>query len=387
MSITCLEDLLRVGSGRVLVRIAAAAVALADDPAAALHRGSLKATVDWLHDREARVVLATAVAGDDGAATSLAPVVPRLAAALRRPVRLVGTGDLGRLAEEVDRLPAGEVALLENLAGLPSATPEPAARLAAGFTHYVDDAFAESWQRHPLLSAAAQRFDRQHRALGRHMQNEVDALACLLNRPDGPFVSVIGGPCLVDVMVAMETLLLRSDRVILGGGVAAAVLNRMGLAVSCPTVTDGCQVAAGELLAGAAEGRVRLVVPSDLVVETASGEVRTVPADAVPPGATMLDLGPTSCETAAAAVRDAETVFWHGAMGRGETERPGAGSAAVAAAVAGDQGYSVVAGDDTLRVVHATGHAPEISHLSTGGLAALLFIAGRELPGLAAMED
>lgn len=387
MSITCLEDLAGIGTGWALVRVAAAAVAADDGPVTELHLRALRSTVEWLLDHDARVTLAAAVDGDDRGAPSFEDAAVRLAAALGRPVRFVAETEAGRLTGALGQTVGAEVALLENFARAQSDGPELDARLAAIFSHFVDDDFAGSWRRHPLLAAIADRFDREHRALGRHMQNEVDALACLMNRPDEPFVAVVGGPCLTDSMVAMDALLVKSNRVVVGGGVAAAVLNRMGLTIGCPTMTDRCQVAAGELLAGAGERRARLVVPGDLVVETASGAVATVTTDAVPAGAVMLDIGPRSRDTAAAAIADARTVFWYGSMGRDRDARASAGSAAVAMATAAGDSYSVVAGNEALRALSATPHAAEISHLCTGGMAALLFIADQELPGLAAMED
>ncbi len=389
MSITCLEDLDGLDGGRVLVRIPGAAVARGDDPVADLHRTAISSTVDWLADRGAVVAMAVDVPGDAGVGPTLAGAAATLAASLGRSVEFVGGAGLEASTAAVERAAPGTVVLLENLSravGDRPLTDDDLHSIAGSFTHFVDDAFAEAGVRHPVMHAVAVRIGPRGRAVGRHMQNEVDALACLMNRPDEPFVGVVGGRCLADKMLAVEGLALKAGRLVLGGGVAAAVLTALGRPIRCPTMTGRCDEAAGSLLAKVRERGVELVLPVDLEVELPDGSIRTAAVDALPEGALMLDIGPRSREGVARAVAGAATLFWNGTMGRPEDGRAGAGSNAVAAAIAGIDGYSVVAGASTLRALFATPHAADVSHVSLGGAAALLFIAGAELPGLDAIE-
>lgn len=389
MSITCLEDLDGLDGGRVLVRIPGAAVARGDDPVADLHRTAISSTVDWLADRGAVVAMAADVPGDAGAGPTLASAAATLAASLGRAVEFVGGAGLEAITAAVERAGPGSVVLLENLsraAGDRPLTDDDLESIAGSFTHFVDDAFAEAAVRHPVMNAVASRIGGGARAVGRHMQNEVDALACLMNRPDEPFVAVVGGRCLADKMLAVEGLVLKAGRLVLGGGVAAAALNAVGRSIGCPTMTDRCDEAARVLLARVAELGFELVLPVDLELELPDGSIRTASVDALPAGAMMLDIGPRSREAAARAVAGAATLFWNGTMGRPDDGRAGAGSHAVAAAIAGIDGYSVVAGGSTLRALFATPYAADVSHVSLGGAAALRFIAGAELPGLDDIE-
>jgi phosphoglycerate kinase len=389
MGITCMEDLRGLDSGRVLVRVNAAVVAPGDDPVADLHRSAISATVDWLADRGAVVALVTDVPGAAGSPPTLASGAAMLEASLGRGVEFLSASSLEALGDAIERPTAGSILMLENLSRvLGGSEPEPAAvdTFLESVTHYVDDDFADAAQRHAVFAAVVDRIPRDSRAVGRHMQNEVDAIACLMNRPDEPFVAVVGGRCLADKMEAVEGLVLKARRLVVGGGVAAAVLNASGCRVGCPTMTDGCEAAGGNLRRWAEERDVELVLPTDLEVEMPDGSIHTVASAAAPPAAMMLDIGPRSREAVARAIEGAATLFWNGTMGRPDDGRAGAGSNAVAAAIAEIGGYSVVAGASTIRALFATSHAAAVSHVSLGGASALRFIANGDLPALDAIE-
>ena len=347
----------------------------------------------------AAVVAATHLGRPKGrfdAALSVRPVAERLAGLLPAPVRFrpepVRPG-----ARPPGRRPAGpapgEALVLENLRfhpGEEANDPDFAAALAAFGDEYANDAFGAAHRRHASVDACARRFPRA--AGGPLLEREVAELGSLLGSPRRPFVAVLGGAKISDKAAVVESLLARADRVLLGGAMAYTFLAARGVPTGRSLVEPDRIAGAARLLARCAD---RLDLPLDHraapVDGSAAGEEPAPPVfpeAGLPVGWRGLDIGPETAERYAAEIGRAATVLWNGPLGLAEDPRFAGGTNRIAAAVAeaADRGAAtVVGGGDSLAAVRRAGFADRIGHLSTGGGAALAFLAGEPLPGLDAL--
>ena len=283
-------------------------------------------------------------------------------------------------------MPGRASLLLENLAahaGESDGDEDFARRLMGPFTHYVADGFASTCETSASIATVPRMVPRDRAAAGRAMQVEVDALACLMNRPDRPFVAVVAGRCLKTKLSAVERLLDRSDRLVCGGDVALAMLRVGGHDVGRSCLDTGCLDAAERVRDRAIERSVELVLPVDLVVEGHRDPVRVADVD---PEARVLDVGPRTLQNAVPFVTAAHTAFWYGQMAPSDGSSDPASDHAIARAMGEVHGYSVTAGMEVLSRLAGTDLAKRISHVASGGQAALTFIAGEPLPGLVPLE-
>jgi phosphoglycerate kinase len=220
------------------------------------------------------------------------------------------------------------------------------------------------------------------------MTAELDAFSSLLDAPEHPLVVVIGGAKVTDKIGVIERFRELADTILIGGAMAFTFLAARGLDVgeSMHEDADG-QAVARRAMDG---GRGEIVLPVDIVVAdrfAADSETRVVAADAIPDGWMGLDIGPRTSADYAARLGRARTIFWNGPMGVFEMAPFAAGTLAVANATADSPAVSVVGGGDSLAAVNHAGVADRISHVSTGGGAALELIEGRTLPGVAALGE
>ncbi len=341
----------------------------------------------------ARAILASHCGRPKGAPDprwSLYPVAERLVELLGAAVRF--TPDcVGPAAEAViAAMDPGEMVLLENLRFHPGETandPKFAARLAALAEAYVDDAFGSAHRAHASVVGVAERLARK--AAGRLMVREVEALGRLLEKPERPFVALLGGAKIEGKIDTLENLLPRLDRLLLGGGMANTFLVAQGhdLAESL-FEPDRVEVARGILERAAARG-IEVLLPADLVVTDnldTRGRVETVAVGSVPPGTKAVDVGPETRRAFTAAMGDARTLFWNGPLGVFEKPPFDAGTRAIAQALADCRGFTVLGGGETVAAARQAGVTERIGHVSTGGGASLEFLAGKRLPGVAALE-
>ncbi len=326
-------------------------------------------TLTWLQEQGATVVACTHFGRPKGApdpAYEVAPIRARLA----------------ELAPGVE--------LLENLRFDPGETgndPAFVAKLVAGFDAYVNDAFGASHRAHASIVGPPQHLPS---AAGRLLAREVDVLGDLRERPNRPFVAVLGGSKVSDKLKVIEALLEVADELLVGGGMCFTFLKAQGHQVGASLCEDD-QVATCKALldSGAA---IRL--PTDVTAlgpggrigdPAAGGDVRQLGAD-VPDGWMGLDIGPGSAADFGDRVLDARTVFWNGPMGVFEDPRFAAGTRTVAEAVAESHAFTVAGGGDSAAAVAAFGLADRIDHISTGGGASLEILEQGDLPGLAALR-
>ena len=326
---------------------------------------------------------------------SLAPVARRLGELLGAEVALAGDVTGGSARDTVAGLAGGRVAMLENVRFDPRETSkdgaergELAAELAglAGETGaFVSDGFGVVHRKQASVYDVARLLPRY---AGDLVVAELAVLRRLTGEPGRPYVVALGGAKVSDKLAVVEALLPRVDRLLVGGGMCFTFLAARGHGVGGSLLQADRVQACRRLLDRAAD---KIVLPDDVVVAqrvAAEAPARTVPAAAIPDGWQGLDIGPATATRFSEELAGAATVFWNGPMGVFELAPFAAGTRAVAEAIAGGRAFSVVGGGDSAAAVRRFGldHGA-FSHISTGGGASLEFLEGRQLPGLAALED
>ncbi len=350
-------------------------------------------TIDYLRDHGARVILCSHLGRPKGGPDDrlrLAGVAARLGEFIGAGVGYTKdcVGEDVRAA--VDALRDGEVLLLENLRFHPEeeANDDGFARQLASLADlYVNDAFGAAHRAHASTAGVAAHLPA---VAGLLLEKEVDYLNRALAEPAHPFAVIMGGAKISDKIAVIDNLLARCDRLVIGGGMANTFLKAQGIEVGDSLVEDEQLETARRLIAEAGQRGVQLFLPVDAVVTrefSAEAPAEVVPVDRVPAGGRILDIGPESVRRFGAAVADCQTVVWNGPMGVFEFPRFAEGTKGLAAAVAAAPGTTIVGGGETAAAVEQAGVADRISHVSTGGGAALEFLEGRELPGVAALDD
>jgi len=314
--------------------------------------------------------------GKPDPALSLKPVAGRVSELLGRPVAF---GDQ-----------QGDLRLLENLRFDPreeANDPSLARELAALADIYVDDAFGAAHRAHASTVGVAELLPA---VAGLLLAGELEAFDRLLDHPRHPFVVVIGGVKVADKIGVIDRFTELAETILIGGAMAFTFLAAQGLDVGASRKEDDDgQATARKAFEDASARGCELLLPVDVVAADrfdAAAETRTVAADAIPAGWMGLDIGPRTVELYGARIGPANTIFWNGPMGVFELEPFARGTIAVAEAVAGSEATSVVGGGDSVAAVNVAGVADRISHVSTGGGAALELLEGKVLPGVAALE-
>ena len=322
---------------------------------------------------------------------SLAPVAAPLSRLLGRPVAFVGDC-VGEPAEKaVAAMKPGDVLLLENVryeAGEEKNDEELGKRLAALCDVYVNDAFATAHRGH-ASNVAIVRFVKK-RAAGLLMKNEIAYFEKALVSPARPLTAIFGGAKISGKIEAIDNVLGKVDKVLIGGAMANTFLAALGYGIGRSLCETEMIDTAKRVLAGAAERKVRLYLPVDVVVAErmdAAAPTRTVPVQEIPEGMMALDIGPATGILFREALQDAKTIVWNGPMGAFETAPFAKGTQAVMRALAESDAITIVGGGDTDTALHKEGLFSRMSYVSTGGGAFLELLEGKRLPGIAALEE
>lgn len=355
-------------------------------------------TIAQLADGGARVIVMAHLGRPKGQVKpelSLAPVAVRLAELLGRPVGFVPqlTGEDVQLA--VSGMSDGDILLLENVRFDPRETSkqeaergELANELAGLADLYVSDGFGVVHREQASVTDVAKRLPH---AAGNLVQAEAEVFRKVLRDPDRPYVVVLGGAKVSDKLAVIGNLLPTVDRLVIGGGMCYTFLAAKGFDVGDSLLEADQIETVAEVMRRAEEAGVEIVLPIDVVVArsfSADAERKTVPADSIEPGWMGLDIGPASIELFATKLSDAATIVWNGPMGVFEMEPFALGTAGVAEAIAAAGGFTVVGGGDSAAAIRQLGIGEErFSHISTGGGASLEFLEGKELPGIAVLEE
>ncbi len=322
---------------------------------------------------------------------SLAPVAARLGELLGGRVELAADVPAARAA--VAALRPGGLVMLENLRFNAAETSKDdvqrglfADQLAELADLYVADGFGAVHRKHASVYDVALRLPH---AAGYLVQAEVAALSRLTADIRRPYVVVLGGAKVADKFDAIGSLLTTADRILIGGAMAFPFLAARGGKEGTSLLEASRIDTAGGYLDRAAPGQIEL--PTDVVAAAepvADAPHEAVPADAIPADQMGLDIGPESAARFAAYITEAGTIFWNGPMGVFELAPYAVGTRAVAQAITGSDAFTVVGGGDTDAAIRALGFAEDaFGYVSTGGGASLEFIEGKNLPGLAVLED
>jgi phosphoglycerate kinase len=351
-------------------------------------------TLEYLRGRGAKIVIISHLGRPKGEVApkySLRPVAEHLARLLGEEVEFVASTASDEAVAASERLGPGGLLLLENTRFDPRETkndPSMAEALAALGDVYVNDAFGAAHRAHASTEGVAHFL--QPAVAGLLMERELEHLGGLLAEPQRPFVAVLGGAKVSGKIDLIDKLLGGVDRLCVGGAMACTFLRAMGLEIGTSLVEEDLIDLAGRLIQKAGD---TLVLPTDAVVAPSldgGADAHVVSVDAIPSDEMLLDIGPDSARAFADVISSARTILWNGPVGVFEQEAFAGGTEVVGRAIAkatAGGARSVVGGGDSAAAVAALGLVEQMSHVSTGGGAALEFLAGKVLPGVAALTD
>ncbi|MDX1672839.1 MAG: phosphoglycerate kinase [Balneolaceae bacterium] len=325
---------------------------------------------------------------------SLKPVAEHLRTLVRSQVYFA-EDCIGERAEGVIRQAnPEEIVLLENLRFHPGEKSNDAAfckQLASYGELYVNDAFGSSHRAHSSVAGVPQFL--QPAVAGYLLEKEIKYLSQAIAHPEHPFVAILGGAKVSDKIGVIENLLDKVDTIIIGGGMTYTFYKAKGLPVGDSLVEEDKVDLAGELLEKAAEHGVDLLLPEDhLVAEEIDKDTayKTVDEKGIEDGWMGVDIGPKSAKKFRKVIRNAKTVVWNGPLGVFELEPFAEGTYAIARALAESTkggATTVIGGGDSASAIKQAGLADKVSHVSTGGGASLMFLEGKDLPGVSALTD
>jgi len=319
---------------------------------------------------------------------SLRPVVPVLAELLGTDVAFA-EDCVGEVAQKAaGSLPEGGVLLLENTRFHAEETKNDEAfarQLAELGDIYVNDAFGSAHRAHASTEGVTHYLP----AVGGFlMEKELAYLANAVESPERPFVAILGGAKVSDKIGVIESLLSKCDRLLIGGGMANTFFKAQGYDMGDSLVEAEALDTAKDLLA---QSSGKLMLPDEVVIADAfDNEANTrviAPSDGVPAGWRVLDISPGAVEAFREVLKDARTIVWNGPMGVFEMPNFAKGTYQIAEILAESGATTVIGGGDSVAAVKKAGLGERMSHISTGGGASLELLEGRELPGVAALND
>lgn len=348
-------------------------------------------TINYLLDNGAAVLLMSHLGrpkGESDPQYSLEPVADHLKTLVDAPVRFVGATTGSEAEEAAADLQPGEILVLENTRFDARETKNEASmseELARLGDVFVNDAFGSAHRAHASTTGVAQLLPA---VAGLLMENELNYLGGALEDPTHPFVAIMGGAKISDKIDVIEALLGKVDTILIGGGMANTFLAAAGYGMGNSLVEADALDTAKELLSKAGD---LLQLPVDLRVAdqfAADAEHQIVSVEEVPPGWMALDIGPASIAHFSNHLSGAKTVVWNGPMGVFEFPVFAQGTVAIAEKLAElRNATTIIGGGDSASAVRQAGLTERMSHVSTGGGASLEFLEGKELPGVAALND
>lgn len=350
-------------------------------------------TINYLRQHNARTILVSHLGRPDGKvveSSRLAPVAKRLSELIGAPVPCA-TDIVGPSADKTaEAVEPGAVAMLENVRFEPGEEKNDeglAKKLASYADVYVNDAFGTAHRAHASTAGVAKYLPA---VAGFLMEKEIEYLGRVVSNPDKPVAAIIGGAKISSKIAVLQHLLSKVDTLLIGGGMASTFLKAQGFEVGASLVEDDQLDTARKVLESAATDGIALGLPVDAVIADKFEEHaahKIVSIESVPDGWMILDVGPKTIADYEAKLGDAKTVVWNGPLGVSEWEAFAQGSFTVARFLADSKANVVIGGGETVAMVQELGLADRYAHVSTGGGASLEFLEGRELPGVAALQD
>lgn len=357
-------------------------------------RGALP-TINYLINNDAKVILMSHLGRPKGEANSkysLEPIAKRLATLLNKEVVFAEddnvVGDSAKKA--VSEMKAGDVVLLQNVRFRKEETKNAedfSKELASLGEIFVNDAFGTAHRAHCSTEGVAQLLPA---VAGYLIKKEIEVMGGALENPNKPFVAILGGAKVSDKIGVITNLLDKVDTLLVGGGMAFTFLKAKGYEIGKSLLEEDKLNLAGELMEAAKEKGVKLLLPVDIVAAkefSEDTEYRTVDADSIPDDMMGLDIGKETVKLFSEEITGAQTVIWNGPMGVFEMEAFAVGTKEVAKAVGSCNGTTIIGGGDSAAAVEQLGFADKMTHISTGGGASLELLEGKELPGIAALQN
>lgn len=352
-------------------------------------------TIKYLSEHGAKVILCSHLGKAKGPdpALSLAPVAKRLSELLGKEVVFAADDTVvGENAKKaVAAMKEGEIVLLQNTRYRKEEGKNEESfskDLASLADVYVNDAFGTAHRAHCSTVGVTQFVDTA--VCGFLIQKELKFLGNAVDNPVRPFVAILGGAKVSDKINVINNLLEKVDTLIIGGGMAYTFLKAQGYTIGSSLLEADKVDYAEDMIKKAEEKGVKLLLPLDNVVgETFSADTKPVVTEDqnIADGYMGLDIGPKTAKLYADAIKDAKTVVWNGPMGVFEFANFAKGTVAVAQAMAEADATTVIGGGDSAAAVNQLGFGDKMTHISTGGGASLEFLEGKELPGIAALND
>lgn len=350
-------------------------------------------TLEYLIAQKARILLCTHMGRPKGQRVetySLAPVARHLAGLLGKTVSLAPDCIGPEVEKMAGALAAGDVLMLENLRFHPEEEkndPDFSRQLASLAEVYVNDAFAVSHRAHASVVGVTRHM--RSKAPGFLLQKEIEYFHRAFDTPQRPLVALVGGAKVSDKLEALENMLGKVDRLILGGAMANTFLKSQGHDLGASKVEEDLLDTARTLLDKARDKKVRVYLPVDVIAAdrfAPDAVSKAVTVQDIPAGWMALDIGPASVLCFKEVLADAKTIVWNGPMGVFEMDAFARGTMAMAHEVAAAHALSVTGGGDSNAAIEQAGEADNISYMSTGGGAFLMLMEGKELPGITALS-
>lgn len=351
-------------------------------------------TIEYLRERGSRVILASHLGRPKGRVVDglrMDPVASRLFELLGGAVQKVGSVIGEEVESAVEDLPPGEILLLENLrfeAAEEKNDPDFAAALSRLADVFVNDAFGTAHRAHASNSGVARYLPA---VAGLLMEKEILYLTRCRESPPSPLVAILGGKKVADKIGVIRSFLSGADSILLGGAMANTFLRARGLTLGNSFLEeDKLDVAAALLREATAPDRAELILPLDVVVAQElrpHSTSKSVKAGQIPTGWSAVDIGPETVALFKKIISGARMILWNGPLGAYEFPPFNRGTEMVARAVAEADAESIVGGGDIVAALDQLGLSHRMTHISTGGGAILEFWEGKELPGVAAIDE
>lgn len=352
-------------------------------------------TISYLRDNGAKVIIMSHMGRPKGEADmqyTLAPVAERLGELLGCDVTFVSSPAVvdENVIKAAQELQEGQVMLLENTRFRKEETKNEEAfskELAELGDVFVNDAFGTAHRAHCSTAGVAEYLPA---VSGFLIEKEVEYLGSAVDDPKRPLIAIMGGAKVADKIKLIENLLKKVDTLLIGGGMAYTFLKARGLEIGKSILDEESIDLAGRLMEDAESRGVRMLIPVDVVCadEFADDAVKkTVPVEEIPADMMGMDIGPETVKLFAEEIAKAATVIWNGPMGVFEMPNFAAGTEEVAKALADSNAVTVIGGGDSAAAVKQFGLEDKMTHVSTGGGASMEFLEGKELPGIAVLED
>lgn len=352
-------------------------------------------TVKYLIEQGARVILMSHMGkpkGEPKPELSLGPVALRLTELLGQEVKFISCPTVisDGVREMAEGLSDGEVMLLENTRYIAEETKseEPfTGELASLGELFVNDAFGTAHRDHSSTAGIARYLPT---VSGFLIEKEVKFLGDALDKPERPFVAIMGGAKVGDKIPVIENLMKKVDTIIIGGGMTYTFFKAKGYEIGKSILDSDSIELSGELLRKAEAAGVKIMLPVDTLCTDDFSEnnvIEVYDADKIPAELMGMDIGPKTIALYEEEIAKAKTIVWNGPMGVFENPKFEAGTKAVAQALADSDAVTVIGGGDSAAAVEQFGLKDRMTHVSTGGGASMEFLEGKVLPGIACIEE